>query len=268
MTKNRHIAEFMLSKMETFGYKPYDISYGNGYFICDYGEDSVVHFRVKGVWKHWKFGMWIFSDYLTKEENKDEYPFIQIFAQYDTQIDKFKPSRSDLCVKYNASDWDEAKEDNGLWFWELENMLDMMKRHPFMCYGGFCGEYAGYTDRCFLWDFVKYESKEHIQIARKVIMTAIYLPYTKAKIFFAKRNKCVKSIELYDFEKENPGWSTSYLYEVKIVFDEDSTDEKEIKWLNRWFKKERYGKYGYYKNVISLDGLHREGLKGMYSYAK
>lgn len=266
MTRNRQIAEFMLKKIEEFGHKPYDVSYGNGYFFFDYGEDSVVHFRLKGLWKHWKFGMWIFSEYLDKEENKDEYPFVEVFAQYDTQIDKFKPSRSNLCVGYKASEWDETAENNGLYLWELENMLKMMKVHPLICYDGFCGEYPGYTSQRFMWNFIRYESAEYLRVIKKTVMTAIYLPYTKLKIFFAKRNKCVKNIELYNFEKENPGWSTSYLYEVKITFAEDSTDEKEIKWLNRWFKKENYGKYDYYKNVISLDSLHREGLKGTYGY--
>lgn len=79
MTKNREIADFMLSKMKELGFKPYDISYGNGYFLFDYGEDSVVHFRLKGLWKHWKFGMWIFSEYLDETvKEKDKYPFIQI----------------------------------------------------------------------------------------------------------------------------------------------------------------------------------------------
>lgn len=101
----------------------------------------------------------------------------------------------------------------------------------------------------------------------KAIQTAWWLPYTKAKIFFAKRDKCVKSIVLEDFEKENPGWSTSYLYEVQITFAEDSTDEKEIKWLNKWFRKQKYGSYGYYDHVISVDSFRREGKEERYTYA-
>ena len=49
MTKNKEIAEFMLSKIKEFGYEPYDIDYGDGYFVFGYGDDSVVHFRCKGV---------------------------------------------------------------------------------------------------------------------------------------------------------------------------------------------------------------------------
>lgn len=146
-------------------------------------------------------------------------------------------------------------------------MLEMMKRHPFLCYAGLCGEHAGYSDMSFIWNFVKYESLEYFQAIKKAITTAIYLPYTKAKIFFAKRDKCIKSIKLYDFEKENPGWSTSYLYQVQITFSEDSTEEEEVKWLRKWFRKREYGKYGYYHSVIEVDYLQKEGLEGVYSYS-
>lgn len=268
MNKNRQIADFMLGKMKEFGYEPYDINYGNGYFVFDYGDDSVVHFRCKGVWKHWKFGMWIFSDLLDTEENNDESerPFIQIFAQYDTQIDKFKPSRSKLCIDFEASDWNEAKENNGLWLWKLHNMLNMIKRHPFICYYGLCGEYAGYFSGSFIWNYIRDEGKYYLEKTDKMIKSAIFVPYTKAKIFFAKRDRCIKSIKLYNFEKENPGWSTSYLYNVQIVFKKDSTDEQEIAWLNKWFRKETYGKFGCFDSVINIDSLHRDGLNGGYHY--
>lgn len=268
MTKNREIAEFIFSKMKEFGFEPYDIVYGNGYFIFDRGEDSVMHFRVKGVWKHWKFGMWVNSELLdASDEDKKKYKLISIFAQYDTQIDKFKPSRSELLVEFDATEWSETENDHGLYLGDLERMLYMMRYHPFLCYHGICGDSAGYTSRrSFILGFIKYESWKYKRQFVKAIQTAWWLPYTKAKIFFAKRNKCVKSIELYDFEKENPGWRTSYLYEVRIVFAKDSTNEKEVKWLDRWFRKEKYGKYDSFDHVITVDSFERDGLDGRYTY--
>lgn len=268
MTKNREIAEFIFSKMKEYGYEPYDIQYGNGYFIFEMGDDSVVHFRVKRVWKHWKFGMWIDSKMIgASEEDKKKYNIVSVFAQYDTCIDKFKPSRSDLCVEFKAEDWNEKEEDNGLYMWDLRSMLDMMQNHPFICYNGFCGKDPGYTRRkSFIWGFIQYESWLLRKRLLKAIQITWWLPYTKLKIFLAKRDKCVKSIVLEDFEKENPGWSTSYLYEVQITFVADSTDEKEISWLNKWFRKKKYGKYGCFDHVIEVDSLQREGLDGFYAY--
>lgn len=268
MTKNREIAEFVFSKMKEYGYDPYDIKYGSGYFIFDMGDDSVVHFRVKKLWKHWKFGMWINSEMIdASEEDKKKYNIVSVFSQYDTCIDKFKPSRSELCVEFKAEYWNEEEEDNGLYMWDLRAMLEMMHNHPFICYNGFCGKDPGYTRRkSFIWGFIEYESWELRRKILKAIQIAWWLPYTKLKIFFAKFSKFVKSIELYDWEKNNPGWSTDHLYEVRITFTADSTNEKEVKWLNKWFKKNKYGKYDYYDYVIEVDTFHRDGINNAYSY--
>jgi hypothetical protein len=232
------------------------------------GDDAVVHFRVKKLWKHWKFGMWINSDALNyDEEKKKEYDVVSVFAQYDTCIYKFKPTRSELCVDFKAKDWNEEEEDNGLCLLDLQCMLEMMRNHPFICYNGYCGKDPGYTRRkSFIWGFIYYESWWIYKKLIKAIQTAWWVPYTKLKIFFAKFSKIVKSIELYDWEKNNPGWSTSYLYEVRITFTEDSTNEKEVNWLNKWFKREEYGKFDSYDHVIEVGILHRDGLSAAYSY--
>ena len=172
-----------------------------------------------------------------------------------------------MCWYVNADDWENTL-NNPYGFYELENMLGMMKRHPFMCYCGYCGEYKEYYDRSFVVQFIKYESKEYLKKIRKAFSMAIYLPYTKAKIFFAKRAKCVKSIELYDFEKENPGWVTSSSYQVKVVFNKDSNDEMEIAWKNRWFRKKEYGKFSYFDYVIEVESFRRDGLKQSYDYVE
>ena len=276
MTKNREIAEHMFGVMRELGFKPYDIEYGNGYFLFDMGEDSVVHFRLKGVWKHWKFGMWISSEYLEEKYREEEdnmpyeerYKVVQIFAQYDTYIDKFKPSRSALCVQYEAYDWESTI--SGAYsrpWWELEDMLKMMRRHPFMCYAEHCGEHAGYYSGSFVAEFIKYETKDKICKLKDGLNFAIWYPWTRFKCFFAKRAKCISELTIYDFEKENPGWSTNYDYQVKIKFAKDATVDDEIKWLDRWFHKWEYGKRGYYGCIVKLShNFTKEGTDERYTY--
>lgn len=276
MTQNRKIAEYMFEVIRNFGFEPYDIEYGNGYFVFDRGEDSVIHFRVKGVWKRWKFGMWVNSEYLEekyREEEKnrkyeDYYKVVQIFAQHDTWIDKFKPSRSSLCVEYDACDWEGRI--NGTYkypFIRLGDMLKMMQRHPFMCYAEFCGDNAGYYSGSFLAEYIKYETKDKIRALKEKSAVAIWYPWTKLKCYFARKAKCISELTIYDFEKENPGWSTSYKYEVRVKFAKDSTEEEEIKWLDKWFHRWKYGKYGYYDYVVELDNCFtKEGMDGGYSY--
>lgn len=269
MTKNKEIAKIIFKSIKEMGYKPYDIEYGNGYFLFEMGDDSVVHFRLKGlgpIGKHWKFGMWIAAESLEesyREKEKDlpydeQYNIVQLFAQYDTIIDKFKPSRSSLCVQYKASEWERTLKYPNPWG-EIKNMLGMMKTHPLMCYCGVCGEYAGYWSGSFLLSYLKNEGYNTWQIFKETIYTKFFLPYTKIKIALAQKDKIIHSLTLYDFEKENKGWSTNYKYQVKPVFKKDTTDKQISKWFNRWFKKEKYGNYKMYHCVIKANECWIEG---------
>jgi hypothetical protein len=271
---NHQIAEQVFDLMRKYGFKPYNIEYGNSYFIFEGEDDSVVHFRVKGVWKHWKFGMWINSEYLAKEELdreaninppwKEGNKVVRLFAQYDTCIDKFKPSRSELLVEMEARNYEEDRED---WY-ELRNMLQMMRRHPFMCYCGFCGDHAGYWGDSFVAQFIKYEGQHTIKTIKKHIALPFWYLYTKAKIFFASMSKHVTSVTMRDFEKDNPGWKTSYRYSVHVVFAADATENQECTWLNHWFKKRKYGKYDYFDYAVKLDNcFQKDGQDEPYSYS-
>ncbi len=78
-------------------FKKYDLTivdetWCNGYFIFEFGEDSVIHFKVKEV-KGWLFGIWFNREY-DGEEPKD-----QLFWQYERDIDKFKPSASVFLIE-------------------------------------------------------------------------------------------------------------------------------------------------------------------------
>ena len=248
---NKEIVELIFNKMKSFGFTPYDINYGDGYFLFEMGEDSVVHFKIKEVWKNWKFGMWINSEELNnynEDENKDtpyeeEPNAVQIFCQHEHVIDKFKPSRSTLCVEFKPCDF---KDDAFAWGnYQLKAMLKMIKYHPIMCWNDFCGEYARYYDeRSFLLPFLKYESEYMFREVERIVKTAFFLNYTKVKLFLMKRfSKVLSNVRLYDFKKENEGWSTDYLYRIDVTV-KDVDDKDIIKFFNFWFKKWKYGIYG------------------------
>lgn len=276
MSKNREIAKMLFGEMRKIGYVPYSIKYGDGYFVFERGKDSVIHFRLKGVWRHWKFGMWINSEFLEEQYREEEknlpynqlYKVVQIFAQYDTQIDKFKPSASALCVSYNAYEWEKHIDGSYKYPWnQLESMLNMIKRHPFMCYAGHCGYCAGFYSGSFIWEFIRYEGLHTLEKTNEFIQTAFWVPWTKIKIYFAQKNKCIDNVVLYDFEKENPGWSTSYKYEVRITFKENVSDEEMCKWLDFWFRRDKYGKYTVYCSVIELGSFKQVGNDAPFSFS-
>jgi hypothetical protein len=260
---NKEIAELMFEKMRGFGFTPYDISYGDGYFIFEMGENSVVYFKIKEVWKNWQFGMWIYSDELNnyKEDENNETPYekepnvVHIFCQHEHLIDKFKPSRSALCVSYKPCDF---THDYNYSYYELDDMLKMIKYHPIMCWNEFCGSHAGYYGyRSFLLPFIKYELGDYlVRKIDKKVKTAFWLNYTKAKLFLMKKfSKILYDVELYDFEKENEGWSTDYLYKIKLTFNDVDTD-KILDFFDFWFKRTEYGKFAILNHVVELDTMY------------
>jgi hypothetical protein len=261
---NKAIAQNIFNILEAKGFKAYNIQYGNTYFLFTGEDDSIVHFRMKGVSKHWKFGMWINAENISEKIDwEDDKPIVQFFAQYDTQIDKFKPSRSALCVEYDNSDYQDMLTPNGLW--QIVQMLQFMRKHFFLAYNEFCGEHAGYTGSSFIRTYLKYEGREKWKTIKELWCKCLYLPWTKLKIALCKNDKVVHSIRLEDFEKEHPGWSTGYKYSVKIKFTEDASDEDMCKFVNKWFKKQSYGKFATYHYMVDVDVFAQVGREGYFT---
>lgn len=269
--KNAELRQLIFDEITKLGFKITNVTHPDGYFICDYGKDSVTHFYLKGhrIFKHWRFGLWVEEQYFEPEyveKCKTEYNMkpedmkvIQLFAQYDTQIDKFKPSRSALCLHWDLDDINRYLEGKPFYTWQLESMLKFMCKHPFLAYEEFCGDYAGYYSGSFLWNFIKYESKYKFKKIRNLINKIIWVPYTKTKCILAKRSKVINKIKLINFEKENPGWSTNYLYRIDIEFKEEVTEKQIDRWLNFWFHRSKYGKYNYSDHIIEVVDITQVG---------
>lgn len=118
----------ILAALEKKGFTPIDVQYLRGYFIFEFGEDMVVHFRLKEC-KGWLFGIWWDVD-------ESKYDF---FAQYEKNINKFKPSDSSFVEK---SIWFE--EDAPLGYC-ADGICQFIKKHPLK---------AWYADGCYfhnLW---------------------------------------------------------------------------------------------------------------------
>lgn len=248
---NKEIKEAVLNKIREYGFKLHKIQNVDGYFIFEGVEDSVTHFYIKGL-PHWKFALWI--------KNTDE-EVIQLFTQYDTQIDKFKPSRSSLLLEY-----EEREVENGH-FYELEDMLKFIKRHPLIAYDKDVNFYEYYGKSYFL-SFIKnelIESRLEKFIARLITLKSLIWAYIKLP--FLRRSKIINEIKITDFEKEYEGLRTTDRYTIDILFKENSTDEEECKLLNFWFHKDKYGRkdWGRYDEYIILK-LRRVGVKYSYSY--
>ena len=255
----REAAEKVFNYIREKKFEPYDIQYGNGYFILDMGEDGVVHFRIKGL-HGWKFAMWIETDAeKLKNENGKDYPAIQFFCQHDLNIDKFKPSRSFFCEEFDLRDI----ESDGDWiYYNIRYMLQQIKRHPFI---SFTMDYNGskyFNQRscilCYL-DIKSYRTRQKIKEWFSETFTKVW---HGSKVWFINKYKVVDKAELVD--KNDDDWKVYPRYDMRIHFKKISDDENiqqkaEIKMLDFWFNKNEY-------NNMHLD-LTRDGVKGIYCYS-
>ena len=83
----RSKAKEIFKSLELSGFHVQDVEFLDGYFIFEHGKDTVVYFHIKEL-RGWKFGIWFQKD---NEDIKFDF-----FAQYERDIDKFKPSASNL----------------------------------------------------------------------------------------------------------------------------------------------------------------------------
>lgn len=248
---NTEIKTKILNKLNELGFKLHHINNVDNYFIMEGDKDSITHFYIKGL-SHWKFGLWI--------NCTDKEDCTYLFTQYDTQIDKFKPSRSHFCVELSENDI-----KNG-YSYQIKSMIKHIKRHPMIAYNeSECGHYC---ESSYLLRFIKNEliDTRLDNIISKLVVNKSLL-WLKFKMLFIKRSKIVQGMSVSDFEKKCSGWTTSERYKINIKFTENSTDEKEIKLLNFWFHHTEYGKRkNRYNQYIGFSAFKRVGLKESYSY--
>lgn len=249
----REVAEMIFNYIKSIGFKPYDIKYYNNYFIFDRGEDEVVHFYIKGL-RGWKFGMWINTnkEELLSKDGTKEHPSLQFFAQHKDNIDKFKPSASYFLAEYNLS---EIENPAPYQWHQIKSIIKMIKRHPFISHYYDRYTYYKFTNNSFILEYIKKKIDKIIHIIKEFCRDWFPILWTKFKILLINKNKIIKNITVID--GNNDEWKSYPRWTIDILFKEDSTDEEECKFLDKWFKRN-------YKS-IRID-IHREGIEGYYDY--
>lgn len=106
---NKEIKEAIFKELKEYQMEVINPSVGNGYYLFNFGEESVVHFHIKGC-KRWLWGMWI-----THNENKTN---INLFGEHEDYIDKFKPTQTAIAVETEIPD--DATEEQ--WKDEITNV--------------------------------------------------------------------------------------------------------------------------------------------------
>lgn len=103
---NKEIREKIFKRLEEYDFEVMNVRVMNGYYLFDFGDESVVHFKIKGC-KRWLFGLWIGR---TKDGNPNS---IDLFGEHEDYIDKFKPTRVEISEKAEiVKDSDESEINN------------------------------------------------------------------------------------------------------------------------------------------------------------
>lgn len=79
----RAMDDNIIKPLKKAGLHPIDVCYGDGYFIFEYGKNTVLHFSIKEL-PDFRFGVW--KDYYGKNT-------LTIFGDSILYLDKFKPTR-------------------------------------------------------------------------------------------------------------------------------------------------------------------------------
>lgn len=120
-----------------------DIEYSDGYFFFPMGSNTVVQFHIPEC-PGWLFGIWwrFESESIAKGE---------LFAQYEANIDKFKPSASQLCQKIQVSWGKTSSTSFTTTVYEAAWMIQYIIKEPYLA---FCRDYN-------YWDYNReYHSRE------------------------------------------------------------------------------------------------------------
>ena len=260
----------ILDYIKKIGFTPINIQCGNGYFIFDMGENSVVNFWIKEL-KGWKFGIW-FHTFKPDENGKKEPDRCQFFAQRELFIDKFKPSASNYCEEIKAYDKDNKFFDNFALI-DVKSMLYEMKYHPFISFYKSVA-YNDYIDRKSLvwfyikenWDVKFYDIKKRLVRWKNCIITRVYLNYVK-KVLEKKSN--VETVKIID--GENGNWRCYPRYNINVYFTKDSNELEEAEIQEKYFNNKFFNKVvskECYFNFFNPNHMDEMGNMYRYTYSE
>lgn len=253
----REVSENIFSFIREIGFKPVNIKYEDGYFLFDMGEDSVVHFDIKGL-RNWKFAMWI----MESEKNKNNFN-IRFFCRHKLDLDKFKPSRSFFLEEMELSQ-DELESsdihDTLKYSCDIDRMLKTIKKHPFVSfYMDWNSSY--YSDESYILYYFKCKVNNIKRKTKEWVKDMFPKIIFGFKAWFIKKYKVVDYVVLKDMNTEDFKISPRYNFHIhfkKISENEDIQNEYECKVLDRWIPKTHYNNVYYY--------CTRDDIKGRYTY--
>lgn len=200
--------------------------YGDGYFIFDYGPNTVVHFRLKET-PGWLYGVW-----WSFKVNKEGIISIvgEFFAQYEEEIDKFKPSAS-----YYAYDMEILMAADGsvcLEEGEVISIINFIRNHPYRAWNG----HISFNDKIpGIRAWLNYQKRQRHLRKGKRLEKNLYKDLCKFAKIASKLLKYTNNITVEDYGE---GIYPRYFFQLIATPDEGF---KENGYYELWEKNDTIG---------------------------
>ena len=219
-----------------------DIEYLDGYFIFGSGTNSVVHFHIKEC-PGWKFAIW----WDIPDDSDKEHQYIKgtFFTQYEENLDKFKPSNSEISAEISYHfDSNESEFCNCR---DAYKQIDFIRNEPYLA---FCRDY-------WSWDYnEEFHSREEAEEKYNEFRTwkDNRLKYTKIldeRLLDFVREKIMPMFNGAEIEDRGDSWSPRYALIAPYAGNEDIV---EVPGCYTWFDEQ--------------DEVGQEVMKEFYSLQK
>lgn len=227
--------------------RPYTVSteeYGDGYFIFDYGPNTVVHFRLKET-PGWLYGVW-----WSFKVNKEGIVSIvgEFFAQYEEEIDKFKPSTSyygcdmlSLVAADGSICLDEGK---------VVSIIDFIRNHPYRAWNG----HIDFNDKIpGIRAWLNYQKRQRYLRKGKRLEKNLYKDLCKFAKIASKLLKYTNNITVEDYGE---GIHPRYFFQLVATPDEGF---KEKGCYELWEKNDVIGQLYFYLKT-HYNKYHKQGF--------
>lgn len=240
------ISEWLISFFKEEGIKINTVNRSNGYFIFEFGENSVTHFTIKR--KNWTFGIWV----TVPEENKT---CISLFGEHNNYIDKFKPSRTAISSIMTFDDTDDYDD----FFLNLRgekefkdfiyNLRCVQNHSNITC----CDLYCDGSFKEFFHDKWYNNVTKKIDNFKINQLNYLFCLLLKVRHFFCFDKEVTFNIKDYREEFCSPKFEIQYRY----YCDEDDLQEKYYKYKT---KKSSIG----FRHMIRVEHYYQDENRGFY----
>lgn len=258
LTLTNQLFEHLKSQQQEPPYTITTEDYSNGYFVFDYGPNTVVHFRLKET-PGWLYGIW----WGLQIDAEDKVSIVgKFFAQYENEIDKFKPSAS-----YYVCDMEVIMAADGsvcLDEGEVVSIINFIRDHPYRAWYGninFNDEVSGFKAWC------RYQKRQRWHRKKKRLQRHVYQDACRFAKMASRLLPYTNNITVEDYGEE--GISPRYFFQLIATPDEEfevngfydlwSKDDVLGKRYSR-FKKhyDRYCKQGFILLDLPYDEVYVE----------